>query len=272
VGLFVACLASLLTFSFVLLCLFVYFLALLLFYEIWVVEKWFVVSRTRQLTGSLVVAVLVVWFSCAIVLVSSPLKLAAVLAQAEYLPGSVVGGIKWQPGVSDLRLFVENPSDEDYESVDLMFEFGLPLIVGISYPGALNGVELIGDVTAEQIDGGGVSMRRPELTIESQGQKVSVPTIQLATSQYRCRMVRLPKKSAAEVVIAVAQIDQKRTQNIASIMPMSKPEEPSGHGVLIGPQGQPVFYKKARPHQVIVRGTYIASYRKRSIDERLSVR
>lgn len=262
-------LAGLETYSFYFHAFSAYCLALFALIQVWRTEEWFTTSRLRQHIATVIIMAAVAWYSFSVVFVSVPMKAAAVLSQAEYPPGSIVGGIKWDPEVSDLRLFLENPTNKNYESVDLIFEFSLPVIVGISYPGSLSGVSLIGDVTKEQIDIGGVIARRPELILDSQGRKVSLPPVQLATSQYRCRIDRLPGKTAAEIVIAIAQVDQSRTSQVSALMPMEDPQGPTGPGVLLGPQAQQVFYKRAHPSQVAVRGTYLASYRKHSIDERI---
>jgi hypothetical protein len=71
-----------------------------------------------------VVALAAVWIGAAVFTIAfvgraEPLNIDAVANLGNYPDGSSVDGISWKPGMSELRVLIANPTDEDFEGVDL---------------------------------------------------------------------------------------------------------------------------------------------------------
>ena len=78
----------------------------------------------RQAYQLQIVFVGVVWigagiFTCSFVTRSLPLDLVAFAYPGNYPDGVNVDGIVWKPGMSELRILITNPSNEEYENIDI---------------------------------------------------------------------------------------------------------------------------------------------------------
>lgn len=71
--------------------------------------------REAQVLGTVILLTLTFF------LVSHPktLNWSAWSNNGDYLPGTVIGGIKWRPDFSELRMVIENPTSEDYTDLDI---------------------------------------------------------------------------------------------------------------------------------------------------------
>ena len=79
-------------------------------------------TRPYQLQIALIgiVFALAVVFSITVVLVSAPLAFDSyAMRKGEYPSGTVIAGISWDSHLTDLRVSVTNPTDDDYYNVDL---------------------------------------------------------------------------------------------------------------------------------------------------------
>lgn len=68
----------------------------------------------------LFVLALTVFFSYKFVFVKAPIDFDAyAMRNGEYSQGTIINGIKWDPHFTDLRVWIKNPTDDDYENVYL---------------------------------------------------------------------------------------------------------------------------------------------------------
>jgi hypothetical protein len=59
-------------------------------------------------------------FTTKVVLLKAPLDFDAyVIHETDYVDGTVIGGIPWNPHFTDLRVWIKNPTAEDYSDVSL---------------------------------------------------------------------------------------------------------------------------------------------------------
>jgi hypothetical protein len=63
-----------------------------------------------------------VWFSIAVTFSTAPLDLNAYVVPSDYQSGTSIGGIRWHPNLTELRLTITNPSSEDYRDLDIVIQ------------------------------------------------------------------------------------------------------------------------------------------------------
>jgi hypothetical protein len=97
---------------------FVYLGFLLLAVEL-CIEPWLVKRSNWVLIGSFAIWMLLLdVFTIGVVLYRPLLKISFATFDGDYPDGSLVGGIRWQTKMSELRMYVVNISDRDYGNVE----------------------------------------------------------------------------------------------------------------------------------------------------------
>jgi len=90
------------------------YLGLLLFILEFVVDPWLRGKPLWRLTAVMAVSIGAVVFSVIVVFVSAPLTLDSYVHNSDYLPGTSIAGIPWNSHLTDLRVWVTNPTEKDY--------------------------------------------------------------------------------------------------------------------------------------------------------------
>jgi hypothetical protein len=130
-----------------------------------------------------------------------PLLFQAMNHNANYLPGTAIGGIPWSSRFSDSRLMIVNQAPFDYTDIDLSVRPDRPIA-------AIGQVTKLPDVFfTATID----PAMRQEVADRATGQRLVNPLMLIATNGgYRVRCKTLPKNSRLEMVIATAGVIDTR--------------------------------------------------------------
>jgi hypothetical protein len=84
--------------------------------EIWLEPS---LAKVKPFLLSLVV-ISALWFSISVVFVSAPIDIIAYsMPRGDYAPGTKIGGIEWDGHMTDLRTAITNPSQDDYQDLDI---------------------------------------------------------------------------------------------------------------------------------------------------------
>jgi hypothetical protein len=158
--------------------------------DIWL-EKFAV---RRKITLTIIVAALTLLFTLGYVWLHSPLEIGAMSSLGEYAKGYLVSGIPWEPYYAELRIDFHNPTDRDYEDLDLVIRpTGLDT-ARVAQVTSIPGVWFQEDTNKVWIRRKDKETRRTKERI-MQLFSSSVPT--------RIRCPRLPRKSSLQIVMAV---------------------------------------------------------------------
>jgi hypothetical protein len=219
------------------------------------------------------------WWYIGRILNAFPLGLSTIGSNAEYPSGTALGGIIWSTRFSELRIFISNPSDEDYHRVDLTIKPDLP-IAEIAQVTAIQNVliSLATNVTSVQQQIGNLTT----------GKLRANPIAVIAsTTGYRIQAPNLSRKTRLEIVMAIALPRDVKTK------PNSTPEEDLGlfrrdyflrvefkngtfvwfgHGKDAGGRIEEVFKPERQlPGTVQIKGSYVAEQLKYTISHILNV-
>jgi hypothetical protein len=147
-----------------------------------------------------------VWLSFAIlvslkaVFVSAPLEIESFAHIGDYADGVDVYGIKWEPGMSELRLVISNHTARDYDDVDINFVPDVPtrkITQVTNLPDvALSiarqaGTEEVADTEMTTIDANGKVLAGGPTEIYASG------------SGFRMRCLKIPKHTTVELLAAL---------------------------------------------------------------------
>ena len=110
-------------------------------------------------------------FSLGIVFVKAPLDVSAFVTAAEYPTGTSIAGIPWKPQFTELQVRIDNPSDRNYEDVNLLIR-PMSAIVAIAQ------VTSVPNVSFE--DNHALSMRLMNINVGTM-KATAIPLVLLAT-------------------------------------------------------------------------------------------
>jgi len=172
-------------------------------------EPW-LLKRPIQLQVATLVCVLVFLdvFSIGVVGKRAPLTIQSyAMKKGEYAAGTTIAGIAWDSHLTDLRVAVTNPTDDDYENLDIQIrpDKWTHKATLLANPG---GCELSPNGErgfAFTISKGGaksVTANRVGTAIDAQDSAGDV-FMQLATDGYRLRCTQLPARFSVQVVFAL---------------------------------------------------------------------
>jgi hypothetical protein len=173
----------------------VYAALLVILVDLWFQEK---LPRKWKIVGSAIVLAGAAAFSWKIVLVQAPLEVAALVTKAEYPPGATIYGVPWKKEFTDLEMRVINPSDHDYDDINLLIRPTEPIasiqqvvtnVSGVYFTDQHN----LGEVKAADL--------------KPFGRALAVPLTLLATDAgYVMHCPRLPGRTSIQILIALADI------------------------------------------------------------------
>lgn len=236
--------------------------------EIWF-DQWL---RKRfkiyRVGGVLLILILLLIFTVKVVYLNAPLETYASIYLPEHAKGTIVGGITWREGFTDLRVSLVNSTDTDYSSVDLVIEPNEP-IVSIGQISNIPGVSFIGDVTKEQIGMGDATVRDFTLGLKDKLTKkiIDPSAIQVSSPLYRVRCQLIPKKGGnVRLILAIAGLKCPQPGGCNGVFFRT----PNGrmHMFLVVPKSdlEKVIFIRKIPSEVHIVGTYMVGSRSKSID------
>ncbi len=237
-------------------------------------------SRAWRATAGLAIVVSLVWFSVGIVFVSARLDLLTLGSQIDYSIGNAPspGGIVWRSFFTELDVTMANPTDENYDNVDMLVRPDYPVA-------AIAQLSNLPDVSFENRDGVDARITAEEVD----GNKPPVTLVFLATNAgYKVHCGRIPPHSSLTIVTAVVEV-KKATQTVKPGTPITIPNinalslddfsteiTMSGKDGTFGywfgsPKNISLYLPKPKPQNVLVNGYYTASNRRRGLTKNVSV-
>jgi hypothetical protein len=162
-------------------------------------------------------------FTFGIVLKPAPIIVGAEMRLEPYAEGTLLGGIKWSPDLRDLRVTIENPSNDDYEDVDVTVRPDFPdiPIISIGQVSNIPGVTFITtELQAWQPSTGPPMVKFDSTTGHTLGDSWGFSThstdgahstpLQPFPNHYRFRCEKLPHRETLELTIAIAAKDMPK--------------------------------------------------------------
>jgi hypothetical protein len=231
-------------------------------------------SKTFKIVGVGAAIVLLIAFSLKIVFVSTPINFATLTTDFNYSPDKAPGGISWRPFFTELDLMVSNPTDGDYDNLDLLVRPDDPVA-------EIRQLSTLSDVSFE--DEFGVTTH---LTLEDVGNGPPITLSFLATDAgYKVHCSHLPPHNSLKIVMALVKMNKGR-----ELAPGEKAVIPSGFTLQdfsmreiftasdgrftywfgsIGNEG--LYLPKTKPKTVLIKGLYTAANRRKSVDQQVLV-
>jgi hypothetical protein len=234
------------------------------------IDVWFEPELTRRWKIGVTVGIIVLsaGFSWKFVFVPAPLQMQAIITDGEYAPGTNLHGIIWKKGFTELRLFIWNSSDHDYDNLNLLIQPTEP-IAAIAQGTNVSGITLSDNKRL---------MVSPVDVNHATGQQTAIPVVILATDAgYRMSCPRLSRETSIEIVMALAEMKNPPEQ------PSQKPPLENKDFMLrirfddstsywLGyPDGDDYLPQRPSTETVKIEGKYNAALRTRSITEKVKV-
>lgn len=198
----------------------------LLFVEVYF-ERWFLNYSKLRYAALCAIAVAGVELSLIYVFFGAPIKIVAFASDVGYSRGALVDGIIWQPGLSELRLYILNETDIDYNTLEVSVRLDrlIEQIVCIgACPTCTIGVPIgpIDNSSLVPITGPGGRPDGPALPVRISG--VSAFTVRCDRLQHHTRIKLLATTFVSSEPIV---LDNKNTiHHEYSIMGVRPPREP----------------------------------------------
>jgi hypothetical protein len=226
---------------------------------LWTADAFFELRNEyrRWLFAPVVVAfAAIVLFSEQFVFVRSPLGLSTLTADADYDPGTVIGGINWDSRFGQVRVTIPNGSDRDYTDLDLLIKPKEPVFEAgpmKQYPN-LSIVRVFPNLTFDL-----------QLFHAKTHARTELPIIWfISTGGFRVRADRLYAHSQIEVVLAVVTVNNEALKR--------NPDQLAGPWGFGGdqywfrwqsfPVPDDMFGKRPIPTLVTIKGHYTSFYRR----------
>src|SRR5229473_120560 len=76
--------------------------------------------RGYKTFGEIIVAAGLMWFNLSFVFVSAPLSFNSLASNSDYALGAAPGGIAWRSVFVELDFMATNPTDDNYDNVDIL--------------------------------------------------------------------------------------------------------------------------------------------------------
>jgi hypothetical protein len=176
-----------------------------------------------RVCGIFIVLVAAGGFTRGVVLKPAPVVVRSEMVPEPYAEGVVLWGIKWSSDLRDLRVTIENPSDDDYENIDVTVRPDFPdtPIIAIGQVSNIPGVTFMStELQAWQPSAGPPIIRFDSTTGHTVGDNWrfsarktdggSFTPLQPFPNHYRFRCEKLPHRETLEVSIAIAEKDMPK--------------------------------------------------------------
>jgi hypothetical protein len=232
------------------------------------VDAWFEpdFSRILRIAISTVMVLGAVAFSKFIVFVDAPLNLSALVTDATYPPGVKIEGVDWDSSFTKLQVHINNPTDRNYENLDLLLR-PLSPIAHISQTSHVTNCFFS--------DRDSVSL---EQVVMNLGTRKKTPTglVLLATDAgYKIHCQTLPAKTTLTVLIALADIKWDPQKDYSGRPPeetfqdadyVLRYQKPDGT-YWFGHPKSGVYRRSGNSQSLKISGSYDVTLRKREISE-----
>jgi hypothetical protein len=138
---------------------------------------------------------------------------AAAMMKGNYPSGTEIGSIKWDNRLTDMRVVISNPTDDDYQQVDVTIRPDVPVYSADKLSGPSNcdlqkipGPPVFGFATAQ---GGKTTVTWNKDLDEIQDNVGDPFSVVLSGAGYRLTCDKFPSHSAIKLVFALGRVDQK---------------------------------------------------------------
>jgi hypothetical protein len=206
-------------------------------------------------------------FTIGVASVPAPVGFSSLLlANTDYPPEAGPGGIPWRSFYTELDFMVINPSDNGYDNVDISVRPDSP-VAAIAQLGNLS------DVSFED-----AFALRQETTIEDVDSHTKLGNMALIATDagYKVHCGHIPPRNSLRIVMAVVAF--KKTPKSNPILPddlMTQETFTDRDGKFTywfgTPTNSSLYEPRACPKKIVVSGSYIASYRKRTMKQEVNV-
>jgi hypothetical protein len=219
------------------------------------------IAKTAVGLGGFMIVALMSW---RIVFVRLPIGLLAYSSDVDYPPGTIENGIQWSPKYTDLQVIVSNSTQYDYSQVDLLIRPMEPVIAG-SVTTSSPAASLNRQMSITSFD---LQLYRP-----STKQRFEVPSICWAsTGGFRLHVDSLPADTHISVVLALANIDESKTNNSDYYPgPWKVGENKFFFSWQSHPLSDDLFKARPEPQPADISGSYVAFYRREHLSETMPV-
>lgn len=233
----------------------------LLIIDLWKQRDLQIISKVL---ASLFCLAILVSFNAFITFPGVPLAADGVLYTAQYPSNTKLGNIQWSSRYSELRVFLKNPTEYDYENINVIVQPDKPVVA----------VTQITPVEGVSEEANAPSNHMEKIQLPSGGSTV-IPLILVATnSGYRIRCSKLSPKQHIELLFAIADVDMEATPTTAAvddinyILQVTMSDRTSnwfGHGIY------DELYQTTRPvvKEVSIQGEFIAAHRNRTVSQKI---
>ncbi|MCU1271996.1 MAG: hypothetical protein JWN74_3290 [Acidobacteriaceae bacterium] len=161
-----------------------------------------------------IIFAMAIFFSFYIVCRSAPLDIVATSSEGNYKDGENVEGITWRPAYSELRIGITNPTNLDYNNVDIRIVPALwvveQVIVSESSSCHFEAASPHFSAVAHGTDANGKPFDEP---FKGKGPR---------SSGLRIRCDKFPRNDTLAILVAVMNVDLKN--NPASAVPIFRPQ------------------------------------------------
>jgi hypothetical protein len=196
------------------------------------------VGQIVRIFFAVVILTICYGFTFGIVRFPAPIELQSNWSKSDYPTGTDVSGIKWRPGISELRVSFHNPTDRDYEDVDLSIL-------------TTEGVAQVSQVTSIPC----APVSENVISVHDSQSDVFQSLASPGPQRFRCD--KLPGGATVQFLLAVANIDDllKSMGNarVGSSLPAG------------------IYGPKKKPRWVAIRCTYRVTFRPHFIGKKLDV-
>lgn len=225
-------------------------------------KKWF--------KGTALAAILffVVLFSVGFVFVSAPVVFSSLATDIEYESGADIHGIKWKKPYTELNLIVTNPTDGNYDDVDIVVTPDMPVA-------AISQLSNLSDVSFE--DYFGVVLR---LTVQDLSTTVKTPLDFIATDAgYRIHCGRIPPQSSLRIIMAIVNVKEfgpvkkgpipwqgdLTPSQVSLEQTMTSKDGTIGHYWFGDVDKTQIYEQRAGAKKISIKGHYTAKNRRRQV-------
>jgi hypothetical protein len=231
------------------------------------------ISKNIKIIGCSLIVVIMALFAERVVFVPAPLPLNTLVSDFDYTPNLGPAGIAWSPFFTELDLIVTNPTDQNYDNLDVLVRPDTPIA-------AIKQLSSLTDVSFE--DEYGVTDR---FTVDDGGTPITM--VFLATNAgYKVHCGRIPPRNSLKLVMAIAEI--KKGQPREPGKPFVLPPDISLKDISVtqtftekdgatftywfgSESNKSLYLSSPTPNKMLVTGSYIASNRTRRINIEFSV-
>jgi hypothetical protein len=141
-------------------------------------------------------------FAINVAFVAAPINFTSFQTDIDYTAGNAPAGISWEPFFTELDFIVTNPSDGNYDNVDLLVRPDFP-VAKVAQQSSLQGVSFE--------DRYGVNVRA---TVEEVGFRPPIPMVFLGTNAgYKVHCASIPPNTSLSLVLAVVEFTKAKPED-----------------------------------------------------------